>query len=114
MDKIDISFKLFNGVSAKVVNWYKIKKKCGTEIMLKFCSGWMNVRQNRSGAMIISLNFPNNSFNFINLFTMFCFKKIAIRKEGTCENYLQSILFFMILLKIRINALLPELKISLK
>ena len=37
--KIVISFKLFNGVSVKVANWYKFQKKCGAENMLEFCGG---------------------------------------------------------------------------
>ena len=48
-------FKLFNGVSLKVASWYKFKKKGGAKNMLEFCGGWMNIRQNRGGAMIISL-----------------------------------------------------------
>ena len=53
--KIVILFKLFNDISVKVANWYKFKKKGGVENMLEFCSGWMNIRQKKGGAMIIFL-----------------------------------------------------------
>ena len=52
--KIIISFKLFNGVNAKVANWYKFQKKGGAKNMLEFCDGWMKIKQKKSGAIIIS------------------------------------------------------------
>ena len=54
-DKIIILLKLFNSVNAKVASWYKCEKKGGAKYMLKFCSGWMNIRQNKGGAIIIFL-----------------------------------------------------------
>ena len=56
-DKIIISFKLFNGVSVKVANWYIFKMKYDAKNILKICGGWMNIKQKRGGAMIISLYF---------------------------------------------------------
>ena len=47
-------FKLFNDVSTKMDNWYQIQKKYGVENMLEFYGGWMNIKKNRGGAMIIS------------------------------------------------------------
>ena len=53
--KIFILLKLFNTVNVKVASWYICEKKGGAKYMLEFCSGWMNIRQNKDGAMIISL-----------------------------------------------------------
>ena len=46
-----------------MASWCKYEKKCGAKYKLKFCSGWMNIRQNKHGAMIISLK--NNLLNKI-------------------------------------------------
>ena len=64
--KIIILFKLFNGVGAKIVSWYKFKKKSGVKNMLEFFSGWINRRQNRGGAVIISLN---NTLKLVNCYS---------------------------------------------
>ena len=37
-----------------MTSWYKYEKKGGAKYMLKVCSGWMKIRQNKGGAMIIS------------------------------------------------------------
>ena len=40
-----------------MVSWCKCEKKSGTKYMLKFYSGWINIRQNKCDAMIIFLYF---------------------------------------------------------
>ena len=39
----------------KIASWYKCEKKGGAKYMLEFYSGWINIRQNKYGAIIISL-----------------------------------------------------------
>ena len=54
--KIIILLKLFNSINTKMASWYKCEKKGGAKYMLKFYSGWMNIKQNKGGAIIIFLN----------------------------------------------------------